>query len=185
MGGVAYGAGRQALLDATIVIVASRGLRGLTYRTVAAEAGVTQGLVRHHFGDWDSLLEEALTYAVERSVRDSSLESDAPGFHEFASRLVSSVVDDPALQAFQFEMALEARRRPERVHVIERVYAAYREAVARELRRNGIDDAELVWLVFAAIDGLVFQQTVFGAKASTAAALESLRAILRQHAEHS
>ena len=45
-----YGEGRDALLTATVRVVARRGLRNLTYRAVAEEAGVTHGLVAHYFG---------------------------------------------------------------------------------------------------------------------------------------
>ncbi|WP_416979825.1 TetR family transcriptional regulator [Streptomyces sp. T028] len=45
-----YGEGRDALLIAAVRVVARDGLRKLTYRAVAAEAGVTHGLVAHHFG---------------------------------------------------------------------------------------------------------------------------------------
>lgn len=179
MGGVAYGAGKRALLEAAISVVASQGLRGLTYRSVAGAAGVTQGLVRHHFGDWDNLLEQALALALERSMERTGLESSSPGFEQFASDLVAYVTDDAELQAFQYEMALEARRRPEILPILERVYAGYREAVSRELARNGLDNPDLAWLVFAAVDGLVFQQTVFGRADQSERALRALRHTLR------
>ena len=70
---VAYGTGRQALLEAAIQVVAAEGLRGLTYRSGAAEAGVSHASVRYHFGDWSTLVEEALTYCLDRSASDSVL----------------------------------------------------------------------------------------------------------------
>src|SRR5438132_3593131 len=63
-----YGEGRQALLDAAVQVVGRSGLRGLTYRAVAAEAGVTQGLVAHHFGSRDRLIHEALLAAGAQSI---------------------------------------------------------------------------------------------------------------------
>ena len=45
-----YGGGRDALIEAAILVVAREGLRGLTIRSVAAEAGVTRGLFCSHFG---------------------------------------------------------------------------------------------------------------------------------------
>ncbi|MCS5735688.1 TetR/AcrR family transcriptional regulator [Herbiconiux daphne] len=182
MGGVAYGKGRQALLEAAVTIVAQQGLRGLTYRTVATEAGVTYGLVKHHFGNWDTLLEEALEYSLQRSLAGTELESTTPGFDDFAKNLVDFVNGDEEIQAFQFELALEARRRPELAPVLERVYSEYRAAVSRELLRNGIDDPDLTWAIFAALDGMVLQQMVFGAEAATRRAIASLRALLRDYA---
>jgi AcrR family transcriptional regulator len=63
-----YGEGRTALLDAAISVVSDRGLRGLTIRSVASEAGVTHGLVRHHFGSRDALIEATLVRSVELAI---------------------------------------------------------------------------------------------------------------------
>jgi TetR/AcrR family transcriptional regulator, regulator of biofilm formation and stress response len=182
MAGVAYGTGRQALLEAAIRIVATQGLRGLTYRSVAAEAGVTHGSVRYHFGDWATLVEEALAFCVERSIQGAELTSDQPGFDGFASGLASLVTADPEAQAFQYELTLEARRRPELLPTMERVNDTYRAAVHRELARNGLDDPNLTDLIFVVLDGLVFHQTSFGNPARTERALKVLRSLLAAYA---
>ncbi len=179
--GVSYGAGRQALLEAAIRVVASEGLRGLTYRSVAAEAGVTYGSVTYHFGDWNTLVEEALSLSVERSIEGSELRSAHAGFDDFAASLASFVEADPDTQAFQFELALEARRRPELLPVIERIYETYRSAVREALSRNGIDDEAFVQTVFATLDGLVFQQAVFGEADRTRKGIEVLRDVIAAH----
>lgn len=165
MGGVEYGTGRQALLDAAIKVVAGQGLRGLTYRSVAAEAGVTHGAVRYHFGDWNTLVEEALALSVERSVAGAELTAEAPSF---AASLPAAVAADPDTQAFQFELALAARRRPELQAALERVYDTYRDVVRAALARHGIpEDPDLTAAILAWVDGLVFHQTVFGDTAQT------------------
>lgn len=64
----AFGAGRQALIEATITVVARAGLRNLTYRAVAKEAGVAHGLVAHHFGSRQALIEAALQHALDESA---------------------------------------------------------------------------------------------------------------------
>lgn len=182
MGGVAYGTGRQALLEAAIRIVATQGLRGLTYRAVAEEAGVTHGSVRYHFGDRATLIEEALAFAVERSIEGAELSSDQPGFEGFARGLVSLVAGNPDVQAFQYELALEARRRPELRPTMERFNDSYRAAAHRELARNGLDDPDLANLIFTTIDGLVFHQTVYGNPARTERAVKVLRMLLETYA---
>ncbi|MFD5824182.1 TetR/AcrR family transcriptional regulator [Lentzea sp. NPDC060358] len=182
MAGVAYGTGRQALLEAAVRIVATQGLRGLTYRSVAAEAGVSHGSVRYHFGDWNTLVEEALAFCVERSVDGAELASDVPGFTEFATGIVSLVAADPDAQAFQYEITLEARRRRELLPAMERVNDIYRAAVHRELVRNGIDDYAFAELIFMTLDGLVFHQTAFGDDARTERAITALRALLTSYA---
>lgn len=181
--GVTYGTGRQALLEAAIRVVASEGLRGLTYRSVAAEAGVTHGSVRYHFGDWNTLVEEALTFSVERSIQGTEFSSVSADFADFAAALADLVEADPDTQAFQYELALESRRRPELVPMIERMYELYRSAVRDVLSRNGIDDESFVQMVFATMDGVVFQQTIFGDTEQARRNIEVLRAVIKQYSE--
>jgi AcrR family transcriptional regulator len=174
-----YGSGRQALLDAAITVVARRGLRYLTYRSVAAEAGVTHGLVAHHFGSRDALVLAALQHSVERSIDVTALR--APGGtspDDFVRGFADMVERDPDLHAFQYEVLLEARRSPEaRTHAAE-LYASYRTAAREGLAHLGIADGPLADLVFAALDGLVFQQVTVGSAAVTEAAVDALRRLL-------
>src|SRR4051812_25531287 len=108
-----YGSGREALLDAAITVVARRGLRYLTYRSVAAEAGVTHGLVAHHFGSRDALLTAALQHSVQRSIDVTALRTDSGTPDDFVRGFAKMVERDPDLHAFQYEVLLEARRSPE------------------------------------------------------------------------
>lgn len=178
-----YGTGRQELLEAAIHVVAAQGLRGLTFRSVAAQAGVTHGAVQYHFGSWDNLVAEALGLAVQRSIDTAGLTSAGPGFEGFAGALVASVASDPELQAFQFELTLEARRRPELLPTVAKAYDAYRSAVHEALTAGGLSDPALSEIVVVALDGLVFQQTVFGDTVRTQKALGILRALLTAYAE--
>ena len=175
---VSYGQGREALLDATIRVVSTQGLRGLTYRSVAAEARVSHGSVQYHFGDWSTLVESALAYCIERSVPATVLGSPDAGLDAFADGIVALVTEQPDLQAFQYELQLEARRRPELLPVVERMNDNYRSLVSRELNRHGVDDPNLAEIVFMALDGLVLHQAVYGDTRRTAGAIEALRTLL-------
>lgn len=183
MARVEYGTGRQELLEAAIHVVAAQGLRGLTFRSVAAEAGVTHGAVQYHFGSWDNLVAEALGLAVQRSIDTAGLQSASSGFEDFAGALIASVAADPELQAFQFELSLEARRRPELLSVVAEGYEAYRGAVHEALSAGGLDDPALSEMIVVALDGLVFQQTVFGDVERTQKALQALRTMLTAYAD--
>ena len=91
------------------------------------------------------------------------------------------VTADPDTQAFQYELLLESRRRPELLPHLRALYDEYFDATRRELGRMlpaGADEA-LTRLVFAALDGLVLHQLVFGEPEVTDAALEELRTLLR------
>jgi AcrR family transcriptional regulator len=176
-----HGQGREALLAATVHVVAREGLRGLTYRAVADEAGVANTLVAHHFGTRDALLQAALEWAAEQSIGISLLEPATGRLEDFAAGLAELVADDAGMQAFQYELSLEARRRPELLPAVQRMYGAYIQATRRELMRMGLDEPsdDLARGVFALLDGIVLQQTLFGEPAATDAVVRRLRDLLR------
>ncbi|MET7730346.1 TetR family transcriptional regulator [Streptomyces sp. NPDC005402] len=178
---VHYGEGREALLNAAVRVVARGGLRRLTYRAVAEEAGVTHGLVVHHFGSRDALIEETLAHTIRTSLNTSALEPGTGKVADFSSGVSEMVTADPDKQAFQYELLLESRRRPELLPQIRALYDEYFDATRRELNRMlpaGADRA-LARLVFAALDGLVLHQLVLGEPEVTDAAIEELRTLLR------
>lgn len=55
---------RRALVEATLESLAEKGLGAVSVRDVAARAGVSPGLLRHHFGSFANLLNEAYRHAV-------------------------------------------------------------------------------------------------------------------------
>ena len=172
------GDGRVALLEAAIRVGAHHGLRGLTIRSAAAEAGVSHGLVRHHFGSRQQLVDEALEHAARTSMIAGDLEPGTGDPADFSKALEDIVSEDPDVQAFQYELAMEARRRPELLATNHAVYEQYREATQRELVRMGLDDdPALAHAVFAMLDGLVLQKVLFGTPVKPA--IEWLRTMLK------
>jgi AcrR family transcriptional regulator len=159
----AHNAGRQALLDAVTAIVAQRGLRGLTYRAVAEEAGLSYGLVSHHFGSRDALISEALSSTVDSLERATI---DRPGeLEDFATELAGFIAQSEDLLAFQYELTMEARRRPELSSDIEKMYTDVFDTIRARIGDFGAaaggDDDALAWFALAAIDGMILQQLVF------------------------
>ncbi|MEW2117816.1 TetR family transcriptional regulator [Streptomyces sp. NPDC005474] len=175
-----YGEGREALLRAAVKVVACGGLRKLTYRAVAAEAGVTHGLVAHHFGSRDTLLEQALGWCVRRSIETSSLVPASGRLEDFAATLADVIATDPDLQAFQYELKLESRRRPELRRHLDTLYDAYRAAVREALACFAVSE-DMAEIVFAALEGLVFHQTTSGDPRPTEQGIEALRRLLAAH----
>lgn len=71
---------RRDLIAATVALVAEGGVPAATVRAIATRAGVTPGLIRHHFSSRDELI--AAAYAEHMSgmtdwVRDSAQGPDA------------------------------------------------------------------------------------------------------------
>ena len=57
--------GRSQLIEAALDCLALQGLANTTVRTIATQAGVSGGLVRHHFGSKDRLLVMAYRHMNE------------------------------------------------------------------------------------------------------------------------
>ena len=152
-----YGTGREALLRAVVDVVAQKGLRGMTYRAVAEAAGVNNSLVAHHFGSRDALIAAALQWASEQSIAASRLREAAEQEGSFTEALLGLLLEDPGLQAFQYEMILEARRRPELAGPVAQLYESYVSALAEGLQAFGVqgDVRVVARSLFAALDGLV------------------------------
>ena len=175
----ARGEGRDALCDALMRIVARDGLDGVTFRSVAAEAGVTHGLASYHFGNRDTMIMEALLRAVREAIERTQLGTGVSSLAEFAADVPSQLEAVPQDAIFQFTLALEAQRRPELLEQVRATYDSYIAEVRATLGRLGLaDDAPLARLTWAAIDGLSVQQLLYRDPAATAESLERLREIL-------
>jgi AcrR family transcriptional regulator len=181
---VAYGEGRDMLISATVDVVAQKGLRGLTFRAVAEHAQVNNSLVAHHFGNRAALLAAALEWAVEQSIESTHL-LDLSSEKRFADALLSSVTERPELQAFQYEMILEARRSELFRAPVTRLYDRYQTAAEDALRAIGFDDdVERVarWL-FAALDGIVLQSMAGVSDAQLRSAIHSMWTVLQREVD--
>lgn len=80
---------REAIVDAALASLAERGLGAVSVRDVAARAGVSPGLLRHHFGSFGALLNAAYRTATGRV--DAVLET-----------AVAAAGDDPAARLDAF-----------------------------------------------------------------------------------
>jgi AcrR family transcriptional regulator len=165
--------------------VDKHGFAGLTYRAVAAEAGVTHGLVSYHFGSLDAMITEALGMAADEAIRDSRMAVSSGELATFANSISTLVSEHTEAQTYQFELTFEARRRPELAGQIRALYENYYAVVERSLVELGIErDHALTRLVFAALDGLVLQQLIFGDARATDASIERLQDLLALLADH-
>jgi AcrR family transcriptional regulator len=175
-----YGTGKDALLRAAVGVVAAKGLRGLTYRSVAEAAGVNNSLVAHHFGSRDALIAAALDWATEQSISASRLREAAALGHSFTESLLELLLAEPELQVFQYEMILEARRRPELADAVAALYENYVGALADGLMASGLTrNVQVVArALFASLDGLVLQYLAGVERDLIAASLDEVHDVL-------
>jgi AcrR family transcriptional regulator len=177
--GPGHGEGRAALLAAAVRVMDRDGMRGLTYRAVAQEAGVSHGLVRHHFGSRDALIREAVLDLNDRTMRSTHLGEGTGRLEDLGSGTTNMYTDPDNLPGVDYELILEARRRPELAPAVQALYDRYLAATERELERLGLGgDPALARLVFAALDGLVLQLLIYGRVEDADAAIARLHELL-------
>lgn len=174
-----YAEGREALLAAAARVVAREGFGGLTYRSVAEQAGTTHGLVSYHFGSRDKLIHETVMRARHEAIERAWLTPGSGRLEDFSSGLSQLVTEAPEDQVLQFELALESRRRAELVPEVRALYDEYLSVTKEALESFGIEaDDALARLVFAALDGLTLQQLIYEQPEQTDRAVEALHDLL-------
>ena len=181
---VRRGEGREALCRALVAVVARDGLDGVTFRSVAREAGVTVGLASYHFGDRDTMVGEALQWAATHSASVARLAPETGDVDSFAATLPDLMLEYPEESMFSYELVLAAARRPELAPDVRRSYDEFIGAVRTSLERFGVDgDPAMANVVFAAVDGLSLQYLIYGDIEATKAGIATLQRLVRMLAE--
>lgn len=170
---------RNALLDAVIQIASTRGIEKVTYRSVAAEAGLSHSLVRFYFGSGDRMLTEALERAARLDATEGHLLAE--DVESFGSALVESLSGDNARQLLQYDYLLRAVRGGIPVERVVALYDYYQRQIGGTLDNLDIDDRDgsIAALILATLDGLVLQHSIYGSDERTEAVLERLRDVIR------
>jgi TetR/AcrR family transcriptional regulator, regulator of cefoperazone and chloramphenicol sensitivity len=104
--------GRDHLLDAALHLIGRHGVKAATVRAVADQAGVTPGLVVHHFGTKDRLAAEVDDLVVARFGAAMEVDTEAPNpddaAHAISTRLSHLIGTDPDLRSYVRRAILEA-----------------------------------------------------------------------------
>jgi TetR/AcrR family transcriptional regulator, regulator of biofilm formation and stress response len=153
---------REQILDATLRIIGRDGREAVTHRAVAEEAGVPLGSTTYYFDSRNDLLGQALEHVsaqeVERYARLGEDLREIKSGRELADRLISELVaaaEDRVAYIAEYELWLEAGRRPDLREAAQSWCDAEQHAVAGALDRLGSTDPRAdASLVVAAIDGL-------------------------------
>lgn len=180
---------RRQIVDAALVVAARDRLDGLTVRNVAAQAGLSPGLVFHHLGDKRHLLLAVLDRVLTAVVPSVPDDDGTPARDRLLAHVHDELRNLPA-QRDLVELFLDfwvvGTREPEVRGRIATALLAYRQAlhplaasaIAEEPERfTGVEADRLASVVVAFVHGLAVQ-AVLDAGASdpdaTMAALEAL-----------
>ncbi|WP_374310318.1 transcriptional regulator BetI [Dongia sp.] len=157
---------RRQLIEATARSLARHGLDGTTVRVVAAEAGVSPGLVRHHFAGMHDLIAETYRWSgkeVEKALRAAlAAAPDTPEaqLRAFVDSSFSPPMLNPDLLGVWLTFWSLTRTDPE-IHAIHgKVYAEYRKQLQRHItgiaeeRKLSFDPRIAALALTALLDGL-------------------------------
>jgi AcrR family transcriptional regulator len=160
----------RRIVEAMRASVAARGAAGSTFDHVAAEAGVSRGLLHYYFGSKERLLVEVVRRDTElRLERPERGLAEADSIDSIVAVLVRQlrdfVAEDPAAHALVHELFSVSRRNEEVRGELAEPYRKVRGQVADVLRAKeaagvvrlrGEPDA-VASLLFALGDGLELQ----------------------------
>ena len=166
---VPLGTDRQdAIADAAIHLVATRGLRGLTHRAVDAEAGLPPGSTSYYLRTRNALLTACVNRMLTRDVGGMSTPDglDVPPLELMVGMTVGLARDRPDDLIARYELSLEASRQPELRAAINEGGRQLRVLLAQLLDGLGVaDPSGAAWPVAAMMDGLLYDR-VAGAGAT-------------------
>ncbi|MGI5424427.1 TetR/AcrR family transcriptional regulator [Streptomyces sp. CA-179760] len=173
--------------DTALVLLAERGMRGLTHRAVDEAAGLPQGSTSNLARSRQALLELAVRRLADREARVLVLhEMPDPrsGADSLANALAlathRALTSNRALTLARYELALEATRRPELRAYFDATGARFRDQLTALVTGMGsTDPARHTLSLIAWADGLMFS-CVAGSFGSGTPSLEEVRAGLRE-----
>jgi TetR/AcrR family transcriptional regulator, regulator of biofilm formation and stress response len=143
---------RRAILDAALRLISRDGVDALSHRAVAEEAGVPLASTTYYFESLDELLEGALELFVDQEAAQLTalterLEGEELPPLEIARLFRSELVTDVA----QFELYVEAARRPRLRDVARRSIELYAGVARAALRAAGLEEPAVDPRAFVAL----------------------------------
>ena len=155
---------REAVVDATLRIVAREGVAAVSHRRVAAEAGVALSSTTWHFATKAEILEAALRSAARREVEGIAAIADRLGGTDFDASawadalgdwLVGQVTTERDLAVALYRLQVELLGTPGALEVHREWGEGLRAVGERVLASSPTSSPALdVRLVVAALDGL-------------------------------
>jgi AcrR family transcriptional regulator len=157
--------GRERLLDAAVRLIAREGIDNVRIARIAAEAGVSAGLVHYHFDSRDALLEEAIEHSYERAgdMRLATLADGANATQRLRAMIDQCLPSDRPLRedwVLWVELRLRGARdpalRPVAARLYARLHAWFAAALADGIAAGQLHDCDVARMadrLLALLDG--------------------------------
>jgi AcrR family transcriptional regulator len=180
---------REQLVNAALAVASREGVEAATVRAVAAEAGVSLGVVHYCFEDKNELLRAMGEAITARNVEQIEFGAAPPDARAAVRNAVDRIWDSMSArrgdQLLAFEMTLSALRNPELAEVATAQLEHERrvaedllvEAAAAAGADWGVPPRGLAYACVAALDGVALAWLIDGDD-------RAARASLRDFADH-
>jgi AcrR family transcriptional regulator len=154
---------RASLIEATARVLARDGAAGASVRAIAAEAGVSPGLVTHHFASVDALVARTYADVGERVAAALAAATETAGddprarLEAYVAASFAPPIADPSLLATWTALWSLTRSNAAVATEHDRSYAAYRSELETLLTACGVTVGELrltALSIAALVDGL-------------------------------
>ena len=160
---------RRELLTAALRVIRERGVNAVTHRAVAEEAGVPPATTTYYFASIDDLLEDTLRLFVDEEVERLGALAERLRETDVTPATVAELVVaelasvDEGGNVAQFELYLEASRRPRLHDAAAACLDAYAEVAEAALRAGGaVRPVEGARAFVALIDGFALARIASG-----------------------
>ncbi len=145
---------RERICEAALLGFAESGVTATSIRDVAAAAGVSPGLVQHHFASKDELRGAVNAYVVERAAETFAelpdADSPAAVLREMGDRVTGWAREHP--EALLYVARLSADEDPAALEIFDAFLAISREQWARLAETGAVRaDADIEWAALQTI----------------------------------
>lgn len=149
--------GRTQLIKTALKLFSEKGKKAVTVRELAASANVSIGLIKHHFGSKDGLIDAVDDYFIEQfeditafassSISDGELPFEG-AFSDWIDQWISKHEGDSKVLFAYFRRAL-IEDTETGAKIFDKVLRSARDTV-EQLNARGIvrEDIDLMWLPF-------------------------------------
>jgi AcrR family transcriptional regulator len=158
---------REALVAAAVRVIRANGMLESSTRTVAAEAGVSTGLLHHYFDSYDDLMAAAFDRVAAEDLQRAR---DVVAAYSTPTEQLDAIVTEfqPARDAWQFQWWMDAwsssARHPAVRDIAAKLNAGWQRLI-EEVLREGMQTGEFAcpdprasaWRLLAMLDGLTIQ----------------------------
>jgi DNA-binding transcriptional regulator YbjK len=162
-------ASRQAILDATVRVIAAGGLPSVNHRAVAVEAGVSTALTTYHFATLDDLLQATLSSLTAKAIARLSTvgelaELGAITLADAATAfLTGELGSNRDVFIANLELQFASVRRPAWARAMTNTHAAFVTLI-----QHYVDDEDAARAIFSAAFGFAVLHVIEGSHPSDA-----------------